>query len=111
MSLFGERFDRKEKHVFVNQHEDITTGKQVQNKVAGRIKGDQLTKRKITQQNLYRKYRGDGMGFIEAYKKAKADASSIMLKQTTQKSHHDNRYHDKKQYRHHNKHYFHHHRH
>jgi hypothetical protein len=69
MSLFGERFSRKEN----------------------------------TQHDLYRKYRGDGMGIFRAYKKAKADVSSIMLKKTTHENHHDNRYHH-----HHNKQKYHH---
>jgi len=99
MVLFGERFDRKEKHVIEQRHMDATTGKQV----ADRIKGDQLTKRKITQQNLYRKFRGDGMGILEAHKKAKAEASSIMLRQTTHKKHHSKKPHQKKHY-HHSKH-------
>ena len=96
MGLFGERFDRKEKHVFVSQHQNATTGKQVQSRVAGKIKGEQLTKRKITQQNLYRKYRAQGMGILEAHRKAKGKASEIMLNQTLKKRHHHKKHRHKR---------------
>ena len=82
MGLFGERFDRTEKHVF--QHQNGTTGKQV----ADRIKGVQLINRKIIQQNLYRKYRVQGMGILDARKKAKGKAAKIMLKDILNKKHH-----------------------
>lgn len=102
MGLFGERFDKKEKYVIEERHADVTTGKQAQDRAAGRIKGDQLTKRKITQQNLYRKYRGEGMGMLESRKKAKAEAASIMLRQTTHRRHHSKKHHHKNH--HHSKH-------
>ena len=96
MGLFGEKFDRKEKHVIEERHVNATTGKQV----ADRIKGNQLARRKITQQNLYRKYRGKGMGILEARKKAKAEAASIMLRQTTHRRHHSKKHYHHSKYRH-----------
>ena len=89
MGFFGEKIDRTEKVIIEKQ--DGTTGKQV----ASRIKAEQIAKRKITQQNLYRKYRGQGMGILKARKKAKAKASEIMLNQIRHKKHHKKRHHRK----------------
>ena len=103
MGSFGERFDRKEKLVIKQQHENITTGRQIQDRETGRIKGKELTKRKILQQNLYRKYRGEGVGMLDAWKKSRAKASEMMLpKQHSDRKHHHSKSHHKKQ--HHSKH-------
>ena len=49
MGLFGEKFDKTEKVVIIER--EGTTGKQV----ADRIKAEQKARRKVIQQNLYRK--------------------------------------------------------
>ena len=91
MGLFGERFDRKFKHHQVIEHKRGDTGREIEDRVRGRIKGKEITKRKILQQNLYRKHRGHGHGIWKSYKMAKARASEIMLKKHERKHHHKHR--------------------
>lgn len=83
MGLFGERFDRKLKHHQVIERRIGDTGREIKDRVAGKIKGDILTRQKILQRNLYRKSRGLGNGILKSWKFAKAKAAGIMLREMT----------------------------
>jgi len=83
MGLFGERFDRKLKHHQVIEHRTGDTGREIKDRVAGKIKGNILTRQKILQKNLYRKSRGKGNGIFKSRRFAKAKAAEIVLREMT----------------------------
>jgi hypothetical protein len=75
MGLFGP--DRFTKHhgTYIHGTKNFDTGRGI----GDRIKGKANTERKIIQQNLYRKFRGEGRGIMESYRLAKAQAAEMLL--------------------------------
>lgn len=99
MSLFG-KYDRRTAHdrtdriTTIQGHKDFNTGREIKDRIKGKIEGKHVVNRKLLQQNFYRIYRGQGYGIWESYKMAKSKAAQEMISQ-----HFEHRYH-----KHHHKH-------